>query len=283
MARIVFTLEDGTEIETELDAEVITIGRHADSIVVLPSSSVSSHHATIRQRGDSYYVQDLGTTNGTRLNGVEVEEARLEDGDQLTFGDIPAVVHLSVAPITRGVPTAPVPIPVPLAAAAPVASKFATSRSVPVAPGLRRSARPVQQYEESSGCAGFLTFLVFLILAFVVGLHVRHGVETGGFLIGDVIKKVRDKASDGVEKDAAPATKGEGTTPATPAPAPAPAPAPDASAPAKPAPAPGAPSMMNGDAAMSNMAPAMNGDGAMSEMAPKPAAPPAAPAMMEMN
>ncbi|WP_050025699.1 FHA domain-containing protein [Verrucomicrobium sp. BvORR034] len=113
MARIVFTLEDGTEIEIELDAEVITIGRHADSIVVLPSSSVSSHHATIRQRGDSYYVQDLGTTNGTRLNGVEVEEARLEDGDQLTFGDIPAVVHLSVAPITRGVPTAPVPIPVP--------------------------------------------------------------------------------------------------------------------------------------------------------------------------
>lgn len=277
MARIVFTLEDGTEIETELDADVITIGRHADSIVVLPSSSVSSHHATIRQRGDSYYVQDLGTTNGTRLNGVEVEEARLEDGDQLTFGDIPAVVHLSVAPITRGVPTAPVPLPVPLAAAAPVASKFATSRSVPMAPGPRRSARPVQQYEESSGCAGFLTFLVFLVLAFVVGLHVRHGVETGGFLIGDVIKKVRDKASAGVEKDAAPATKGEGATPA------APAPAPDASAPAKPAPAPMTPPMMNGDAPMSNMAPAMSGDGAMSEMAPKPAAPPAAPAMMEMN
>ncbi|WP_051946832.1 FHA domain-containing protein [Verrucomicrobium sp. BvORR106] len=280
MARIVFTLEDGTEIETELDAEVITIGRHADSIVVLPSSSVSSHHATIRQRGDSYYVQDLGTTNGTRLNGVEVEEARLEDGDQLTFGDIPAVVHLSVAPITRGVPTAPVPIPVPLAATAPVASKYATSRSVPIAPGPRRSSRPVQQYEESSGCAGFLTFLLFLVLAFAVGLHVRHGVETGGFLIGDVIKKVRDKASDGVEKDAAPAPKEEGKAPA-PTPAPAPAPAPDASAPAKPAPA--APSMMNGDAPMSNMAPAMNGEGAMSEMAPKPAAPPAAPAMMEMN
>ncbi|WP_050025701.1 hypothetical protein [Verrucomicrobium sp. BvORR034] len=126
-----------------------------------------------------------------------------------------------------------------------------------------------------------MTFLLFLILAFVVGLHVRHGVETGGFLIGDVIKKVRDKASDGVEKDAAPATKEEGKAPA--APTPAPVPAPDASAPAKPAPAPAAPSMMNGDAPMSNMAPAMSGEGAMSEMAPKPAAPPAAPAMMEMN
>lgn len=276
MARIVFTLEDGTEIETELDAEVLTIGRHADSIVVLPSSSVSSHHATIRQRGDSYYVQDLGTTNGTRLNGVEVEEARLEDGDQLTFGDIPAVVHLSVAPITRGVPTAPVPLPPPLAASSPKATSFATSRSVPVAPGLRRSARPVQQYQESSGCAGFLTFLMFLALAFAVGLHVRHGVETGGFLIGDIVKKLRDGASSEVEKNAAPVKKEDGSAPAPSAPAPAPAPAPGASA----TPAPGAPAM-NGQAPMSNMAPAMSGDGAMSEMAPKPATPPAM--MMENN
>ncbi|MEZ0387042.1 MAG: FHA domain-containing protein, partial [Verrucomicrobium sp.] len=179
MARIVFTLEDGTEIEAELDADVITIGRRADSIVVLPSSSVSSHHATIKQRGDSYYVQDLGTTNGTKLNGVEVEEARLEDGDQLMFGDIPAVFHLNVQSITRAVPVAQAPLPVPLAASAPVASKFATSRNAPPSLAPRRTTRPVQ-YQESSGCAGFLTFLVFLVLAFVVGLHVRHGVETGG-------------------------------------------------------------------------------------------------------
>ena len=74
MARIVFTLEDGTEIETELDSDLVTIGRHPESMVVLPSSSVSSHHATIKRRGDDYYVQDLGTTNGTKLNGAEVEE-----------------------------------------------------------------------------------------------------------------------------------------------------------------------------------------------------------------
>lgn len=108
MARIVFTLEDGTEIEAELDSDVITIGRHADSIVVLPSGSVSSHHATVKRRGDSFYVQDLGTTNGTKLNGVEVEEAKLEDGDQLAFGDVPAVVHLTDP--ARSIPSA-VPIP----------------------------------------------------------------------------------------------------------------------------------------------------------------------------
>src|SRR5438045_7580229 len=94
MARIVFTLEDGVEIESELDADVITIGRHPDSIIVLPSGSVSSHHATIKRRGTDFYVQDLGTTNGTKLNGVDVEEAKLDDGDKITFGDVRGIVHL---------------------------------------------------------------------------------------------------------------------------------------------------------------------------------------------
>src|SRR5438045_9737197 len=94
MARIVFTLEDGVEIESELDADVITIGRHPDSIIVLPSGSVSIHHATIKRRGTDFYVQDLGTTNGTKLNGVDVEEAKLDDGDKITFGDVRGIVHL---------------------------------------------------------------------------------------------------------------------------------------------------------------------------------------------
>src|SRR5215207_8046325 len=104
MARIVLTLEDGVEIVTELDSDVITVGRHPESIVVLPSGSVSSHHATIKRRGGDFYVQDLGTTNGTKLNGVDVEEAKLDDGDRITFGDVHGVVHLTDAPVTRSVP-----------------------------------------------------------------------------------------------------------------------------------------------------------------------------------
>jgi hypothetical protein len=128
----------------------------------------------------------------------------------------------------------------------------------------------VQQYQESSGCAGFLTFIFFLVLAFVIGLHVRHGVETGGFLTGDILKKIRDGAS--IESNAAPATPG------TPAPSPAApaAPAAPESSPKPAAPAPAAPSMMGDDAAM------MDGG---SGMAPNLSAPPAkegsmAPTMM---
>jgi hypothetical protein len=264
MARIVFTLEDGTEIEAELDSDVITIGRHSDSIVVLPSGSVSSHHATVKRRGDSYYVQDLGTTNGTKLNGVEVEEAKLEDGDQLTFGDIPAVVHLTEA--TRIIPSA---IPMPSfsnlpAGAPPLPAKTSGSSGsgsgASAASGSSGRAQQVSQmarasgvrgrspshsrtvqYKESTGCAGFLTFLFFLVLAFLIGLHVRHGVVTGGFLLKDVMVKYRDKAESGADKHVEPEKPAEATPapdagkPATP---PAP-PAPGAAVPA--APAPGAP------------------------------------------
>lgn len=213
MARIVFTLEDGTEIETELDSDVITIGRHEDSIVVLPSGSVSSHHATIKRRGESFYVQDLGTTNGTRLNGVEVEEAKLEDGDQLTFGDIPAIVHLTEA--LKVVPTV-VPLP---SVSSPPSAPARPPRGPSRAPRPARSySRPVQ-YKESTGCASFLTFLFFLVLAFLIGLHVRHGVVTGGFLLQDVMVKLREKA-DGVEKAAEPTEPAPESTPGS-APAPA--------------------------------------------------------------
>lgn len=176
MAHIVFKLEDGTEIETELDSDLITVGRHPESSVILPSPSVSSHHATIKRRGDAYYVQDLGTTNGSKLNGVEVEEAKLEDGDRLTFGDVPATVHLKEAPARKtDVPPPTLPAKGP--------SK---------APQIRRGYATTT-YTQSSGCAGFLILLLFLSLAFIGGLIVRHAVEHKSFLVIDLIEKVRDK------------------------------------------------------------------------------------------
>jgi len=194
MARIVFTLEDGTEIETELDSDVITIGRHSESMVVLPSASVSSHHATIKRKGDDLFVQDLGTTNGTRLNGAEVEEARLADGDHVTFGDISSVIYMGKAPTAKTANVPPQP-PVSVNTPAPVAASFAP-RPIP-----RRTSRPVPQYKESTGCAGFFMLLVFVTFAFVIGLCLRHYNETKGFLPADVFSKLRGKG----ESDAAPA------------------------------------------------------------------------------
>ena len=193
MARIVFTLEDGTEIETELDADLVTIGRHPESMVVLPSSSVSSHHATIKCRAGDYFVQDLGTTNGTKLNGAEVEEAKLADGDQVMFGDIPAVLFLSDGAPLKAAALAAVDLPPP---------NFGTPNVPPARSQSwnRPNLRPTAQYKQSSGCAGFLMFFIFLVLAFTVGLCLRHYNETQGFLPVDMLSKMRGKS----EADAAP-------------------------------------------------------------------------------
>jgi hypothetical protein len=202
MARIVFTLEDGVEIVSELDSDVITVGRHPDSIVELPSHSVSSHHATIKRRGDDFYVQDLGTTNGTKLNGVEVEEAKLDDGDKLTFGDVHGIVHLTEEVVTRNF----VPSPDIIAPSAPPLPVITAGRR---RPAVQRRAN-LGQYRESTGCASFLIFLLLMVIAFIVGLHVRHGVETGNFLFSDVLSKMTERAAKKLEEPPPPATPDAG-------------------------------------------------------------------------
>jgi len=193
MARIVFTLEDGTEIETELDTNVITLGRHPDSHVVLPSISVSSHHATIKRRGEDFYLQDLGATNGTRLNGVEVEEAKLSNGDQITLGEVPAVFYLTDAPMQRPAPGKPAAQP-PVIVGKPAASPGPRPVQGPARATPGRSPGPQQytQYQDGIGCATFFMMAFFLVLAFIVGLCLRHYSETnGGFLPSDLIQKLQ--------------------------------------------------------------------------------------------
>jgi len=70
-----------------LTETVITIGRHPESNMVLADPNVSRNHAEIRPQGDRFVVVDLGSTNGSRVNGVRVDTQVLEDGDEITFGN----------------------------------------------------------------------------------------------------------------------------------------------------------------------------------------------------
>jgi len=63
------------------------MGRASDNSVVLKDFSVSRHHARLEQRGDVWWVVDLGSTNGVKVNGRYVTEAALNDGDQLQVGN----------------------------------------------------------------------------------------------------------------------------------------------------------------------------------------------------
>jgi hypothetical protein len=70
-----------------LTESIITIGRHPDSNLVLADPNVSRNHAEIRPQGEQFVVVDLGSTNGTRVNGVRVDSQVLRDGDEVSFGN----------------------------------------------------------------------------------------------------------------------------------------------------------------------------------------------------
>lgn len=66
----------------------IFIGRGDDSDIAIPDGSISRKHAVLEVGVDSLMVEDLGSSNGTFVNGTRVAREPLEDGDQLRFGSI---------------------------------------------------------------------------------------------------------------------------------------------------------------------------------------------------
>jgi FhaA, N-terminal domain/FHA domain len=69
-----------------LEGRVMSIGRQSACEVTISDPNVSRRHAEIRPVADRYLLVDLGSTNGTRVNGSRIAEHELVDGDQLTFG-----------------------------------------------------------------------------------------------------------------------------------------------------------------------------------------------------
>ena len=70
-----------------LGESVITFGRRPESTVQLADPNVSRSHAEIRPKGNGWILVDLGSTNGTRVNGVRVNAHELMDGDEIAFGN----------------------------------------------------------------------------------------------------------------------------------------------------------------------------------------------------
>ena len=69
-----------------IDGERTTIGRRPDSAVFLDDVTVSRDHALLIQRGDQWYLDDLGSLNGTYVNRRRIDSHRLKNGDELQIG-----------------------------------------------------------------------------------------------------------------------------------------------------------------------------------------------------
>lgn len=97
VARLREIRPDGTQREVDVDGSILTIGRGSDNAVVLQDARVSRHHARLQARRGALVFRDLGSTNGSRVNGVRVAEVVLGEGDRIELGDTVLVVE-SVAP-----------------------------------------------------------------------------------------------------------------------------------------------------------------------------------------
>jgi pSer/pThr/pTyr-binding forkhead associated (FHA) protein len=69
-----------------LDADASSVGRNTDSDVFLDDVTVSRKHATFERRGGEWFVRDAGSLNGTYVNGEQVDETKLADGDLVQIG-----------------------------------------------------------------------------------------------------------------------------------------------------------------------------------------------------
>ena len=86
MARIVLSLDSTILGEYQLDKPRTTIGRRSVSDIHIDHLAISGEHAVILKEGSDYYLEDAGSTNGTRVNGVVVKKHLLQPDDLIELG-----------------------------------------------------------------------------------------------------------------------------------------------------------------------------------------------------
>jgi len=154
MAQFRFVMRSGPTVGKvyPLEASEISIGRDSSNMVAINDAEVSRRHARMELRGSAYMIQDLGSTNGTFVNGTRITGMQvLNPGDTVAFGegivllfdvaeDANATVLSAKAPPTavqRPAPApmpAPAPIPAPVRPAAPAPAPVRPPAPIPVRP-----------------------------------------------------------------------------------------------------------------------------------------------------
>jgi len=109
-ARLFWRISEGEENQTSITQETTIIGRGSDCDIVLLDERVSRQHTEIHFDGESYLISDLGSFNGTYLNGKMLGDTHpLENGDQLKIGPVRLRFELLAAPELDPRPTLVVP------------------------------------------------------------------------------------------------------------------------------------------------------------------------------
>ena len=86
MAKLVLSMNGAVQGEFELDQERLTIGRKPENDIQIDNLAVSGKHSMIITILDDSFLEDLGSTNGTYVNGKLVKKHALKDGDVIAIG-----------------------------------------------------------------------------------------------------------------------------------------------------------------------------------------------------
>jgi len=80
------TTGNGVEQVYSLDVPRFSVGRTKENSLKVPDASISRNHAEVIRLGDDFLLRDLGSTNGSYVNGTRISEQLLHDGDVVSFG-----------------------------------------------------------------------------------------------------------------------------------------------------------------------------------------------------
>ncbi len=85
-------VQNGTHSVTyELVGDAVMIGRAPLNDIVIDNPVVSAQHAMLQKVGDTYWLKDLNSTNGTYINGLLFTYGELKDGDTIRFASVMAI------------------------------------------------------------------------------------------------------------------------------------------------------------------------------------------------
>lgn len=142
MAKLVLHREGGEMRDIPLDQDRITIGRRADNDVCLPFPAVSADHAEIITVMADSFLHDLGSTNGTFVNGERVTKHFLRNHDKIDIGRQQLVYLTNDAETVE-------PLPVDKSAAKPVAKETANVATIMTrTPVAARASEPAAEPDE---------------------------------------------------------------------------------------------------------------------------------------
>lgn len=184
MPKIRLITPDGQKLEFELTIDHARIGRGLDNDIVVPDSSVSTNHGELLLKGDgSVEIHDLGSTNGTIVNGARVESVMLSDGGTFRLGNVEGLIigdAAAAAPSESGSDEEPgehvEAAPVSSRNQQPVHYEISTLGGTPCPTQKRRGFGPKAKEKDSGGSALFaLAFAGLAACAAAIFLIMKMG------------------------------------------------------------------------------------------------------------